>query len=375
MAHLALVDDNQIQRRLLSAMLEQSYDVVAFESGEALLTALVANQGFDLVLLDIEMNGIDGYETCRQLRMLPGCDQLPVIYVSAHDTAPERVAAYQAGGDDFIVKPVAVHELQHKVGATLQQRAEVSALADQSRMAQQVAFTAMTSMGELGVLMDFMRHSAACTGPEAIADSLLAALEAYGLHGVVQVRSRQGALDKSNIPQATSLQTAVMASLRDMGRIFVFGSRGIVNYDCISLLVHNLPIDDEERLGRLRDNLALLAEAAETRLAGIEAVNTLSILQADATQTLTALRTLLSEAAQRMHVARQQNQHHTVELLDSLARLVDSYQMTQIQRDTMREMIEEGIDESLRLHDEAALAEGDFTRVIALLEKLANSNT
>jgi len=374
MARLAIVDDAEVQRRILTVLMEKEHEVGAYASGDAFLAALAAGESFDLILLDIEMPGINGYETCRRMRA-NGYDR-PVVFVSAHDTAPERVEAYQSGADDFIVKPVSVHELQHKVSALLQHSTAIESLANQSRTAQQVAFTAMTSMGELGVLMDFMRQSAGCTTPEAVADVLLTALAAYGLHGVVQVRSSHaGTLDKSNASQASPLQAVVMASLRDMGRIFVFGSRGIINYERISLLVHNLPTDDEERLGRLRDNLALLAEGAETRLAGIEAASALGSLQADASQTLSALRTLLADATNRVHIARQHNQHHMIELFDTLARLIDSYQVTQMQRDTIREMIEDGIEESLRLNDEAALAEGDFTRVIALLEKLANNNT
>jgi CheY-like chemotaxis protein len=375
MARLAVVDDTKIQRHLLVALLEKAHTVSAFPSGDALLAAIGAGAVFDLVLLDIEMPGIDGYETCRRLRADDATANLPVIFVSAHDTSPERVAAYQAGGDDFIVKPVAAHELQHKVSAMLQQRADLSALADQSRTAHQVAFTAMTSMGELGVLMDFMRRAATCPSPTDIADALLMALEAYGLSGAVQVRGPAGSIDRHSQQQTAPLQTSVMESLRDMGRIFVFGSRGIVNYARVSLLAHNLPTDDEDHLGRLRDNLALLAEGAETRLEAMEATTAVGLLQADARHTLDMLRTTLTDAAGRAHAARENNQHHTVELLDTLGRLIDSFNVTPIQRDTIHDLLHDGIEVALRHYDESALAEGDFERVIFMLEKLAKSKT
>jgi CheY-like chemotaxis protein len=375
MARLAVVDDNQIQRRLLSAILEKSHDVATFESGEALLAALESGAAFDLVLLDIEMTGIDGYETCRRLRGREQSENVPVVFVSAHDTAPERVAAYQAGGDDFVVKPVSAQELRHKVDSVLQQQADLNALNDQSRFAQQVAFTAMTSMGELGVLMDFMRRSATCTEPGAIADALMASLEAYGLQGAVQIRGPEGALERASQQQAAPLQASVMESLRDIGRIFVFGSRGIINYAHVSLLASNLPTDDEEHLGRLRDNLALLAEAAETRLTALTAMAAVNLLQSDASRTLDALRATLADATRRSHLARERNQQQTVELLDTLSRLVESYNVTGIQRETVSDLIEDGIESTLRLHDEASLAEGDFDRVIAMLEKLASNKT
>lgn len=375
MARIAVVDDNQVQRRLQTAILEKSHEMTTFESGEAFLTALDAGVIFDLVLLDIEMNGIDGYETCRRIRAKEASAHLPVVFVSGHDTAPERVEAYQAGGDDFVVKPVSVQELRHKVEAVLQQRTELSTLNDQSRMAQQVAFTAMTSMGELGILIDFMRRSAGCTDPAAMADALLCALEAYGLQGAVQIRWPEGSLERSSQQQAAPLQAAVMESLRDIGRIFVFGSRGIINYAHVSLLANNLPTDDEEHLGRLRDNLALLADAAETRLISLTAQATVGALQANAAHTLETLRTTLNDAVQRAHALREQNRRHTVELLDTLGRLIECYNLTTIQRETIQEMIRDGIDVSLGYHDEAAWAEGDFARVVAMLENLARDKT
>lgn len=377
MARLAIVDDSEVQRRLLVALLEKSHEVSAYVSGDAFLAAIApesADAAFDLVLLDIEMPGTNGYETCRRLKAIDANAATPVIFVSAHDDAPERVAAYEAGGDDFIVKPVAANELKHKVSAVLQQRSELSALAAQSHMAQQVAFTAMTSMGELGVLLDFMRRTSACTQSAEIADALLAALEAFGLTGAIQVRDAGGTLDRSSQEQAAPLEAAVMKSMRDMGRIFVFGSRGIVNYTRVSLLAHNLPTENDDHLGRLRDNLALLAEGAETRLAAIEVSNALVLLQSNARHALTVLHDALADAADRAHLARQDNQRHTVELLTTLSRLIEGFELTPFQRETIDELIQEGIEEALAHYDESALAEGDFARVIAMLEQLATRN-
>jgi hypothetical protein len=107
-------------------------------------------------------------------------------------------------------------------------------------------------------------------------------------------------------------------------------------------------------------------------LAPTAAVN---LLQSDASRTLDALRATLADATRRSHLARERNQQQTVELLDTLSRLVESYNVTGIQRETVSDLIEDGIESTLRLHDEASLAEGDFDRVIAMLEKLASNKT
>lgn len=368
-ARIAIVDDAEVQRRILSSLLGKAHEVVTFASGEQFF----AHSGeFDLMLLDIDMAGMNGYEVCRRLRQQEATYSLPVIFVSGHDTTPERVAAYEAGGDDFIVKPVAANEVLHKISAVLQRRQEVSALTDQSREAQKAAFTAMTNVGELGVLLEFMRHCAGSSRSEQIADHLLAALQAFGLKGAVQVRGTDGVLERST-DAAAPLQTSVMESLRNMGRIFVFGSRGIVNYDHVSVLVTDLPTHNEEHLGRLRDHLALLAEGAEARLGAIQADAKVHHLQEGAAETLLMLRKIVAAGASRTMTARRQNQQVTMELLEVLGGLIESLNVSDIQRETLQQTIEDGMESLARVNEEAVLADDQFASVITSLQGLVNA--
>ena len=68
------------------------------------------------------------------------------------------------------------------------------------------------------------------------------------------------------------LQASVLQSMRDIGRIFEMGSRAIINYSHVSLLVENLPTQDPDKVGRLRDHLAVLAESADIRIAALDRV-------------------------------------------------------------------------------------------------------
>ncbi|MBK6637270.1 MAG: response regulator [Rhodocyclaceae bacterium] len=365
---IAVVDDALVLRRIVSALLEKDYDVTAFVGGKDFLES---SAPFDLILLDIDMPGMDGYEVCRRLRAREEGGEVPVIFVSGHDAAPERVAAYQAGGNDFIIKPVNADEVRHKVGAILTQMAERRQLAHHSQTASKVAFEAMTNMGELGAVMDFMRRSAACADAASVANCVLAALLPLGLSGTVQVRMPSGKVNYASLGQATPLQDSVMDSLCSMGRLFIFGSRGIVNYDHVSLLVLDLPTKDEARLGRLRDHLALLAEGAEARLAAIAATDTIVRMHDEVTRTLQALRHTLAETNRRAQDARQNAQRQTIDTLEGLGRMIQSFSITDIQRETVEHTIEDGIEDLLRLYDVASIAETDFSRVVTMLERMA----
>lgn len=369
--HIAVVDDNPPQRMILSRLLESEYQVTAFETGENLLAS---NLVFDTILLDIEMPGLNGYDTCRAFRAKSTGEHIPVIFVSAHDTAPERVAAYEAGGDDFVTKPITAHELRHKLRGAIEHRLRLQELAAQSSTAQQVAFTAMSSMGDLGVVIDFLRHSTGNNTYEALANQLIDAMAAWGLQGVVQVRGRNGHLDRDSAGNMSPLQASVLDNMRDMGRIFELGSRAIINYAHVSLLIQNLPTDDPDKVGRLRDHLAVLAESADMRVASLDAVNERDLQKMGIEVVLTELRCALQRINESTRGNRSNGQRHMLEALEHLSRTLRTLGLTEIQESYVDDLVKETLDETRQYFDEAATLEGEFNEVLTRLERLANSD-
>jgi len=101
-----VVEDNLPNLKMLEAKLRDRYfDVQVATSGAEALGLLDA-QDFDVVLLDVMMPGLDGFEVCRQIKLRPRAVALPVIMITALDTPTDRQAGFLAGADDFLIKPV-----------------------------------------------------------------------------------------------------------------------------------------------------------------------------------------------------------------------------------------------------------------------------
>ncbi|MBL8426562.1 MAG: response regulator [Azonexus sp.] len=264
-----VVDDDAIILDVLRATLAAECELHTFASAEACLGALVDVKP-DLFLLDVSMPVMDGYALCRQLKDDWDTQDIPVVFISASDNNETRMLCYEAGGDDFIQKPFDPAELLSKLGVAGRILAEKKALREQAGYAQRTAMAAMVSMGELGVVLQFLSKSFACNTLDELAAALLDAMQQYDLQAAVQMRIGDEVLTLSHNGRNVPLEVSVLNHVRESGRIFQFKSRCVFNYGQVTLLVKNMPLEDAERCGRIRDNGALLAEGADARLRAIE---------------------------------------------------------------------------------------------------------
>jgi two-component system cell cycle response regulator DivK len=114
-ARILVVEDNPLNLKLVRDVLGAAgYEVVAATSGEEGLR-MAQERPPDLVLMDLQLPGIDGTETMRRLRKGPVADEVPVIAVTAFAMAEDQVNAARAGFDGYIEKPISVRALVGEV--------------------------------------------------------------------------------------------------------------------------------------------------------------------------------------------------------------------------------------------------------------------
>lgn len=264
-----VVEDEPAIQSLLEQTLLEACEVEALSTAEECLARLESTRP-DLMLLDVGLPGMDGTSLCRKLKEDLDTQDIPIAFISGIDTMDARLIAYEAGAQDFISKPFKPAEVLRKVELAKHALDEKRKLHEQAGYAQRTAFAAMTSMSELGVVMQFLSKSFACVDGQAVARAVLDALAQYELSGAVQTYLESGAHCYSAQGTDIPLETSVLNHVRGMGRIFEFKTRGVYNYPYITLLINNMPLNDPDRCGRIRDNLAMLVEGADARLQAIE---------------------------------------------------------------------------------------------------------
>lgn len=120
-SNILIVDDDADIRNVLRLLLQERYEVSEAADGSAAVEYLRSNPDTDLVILDVMMPGMNGYETCDALREFSNA---PVLFLTAKSAQADRISAYSSGGDDFLSKPFSQEELLAKVGSLLRRYKE-----------------------------------------------------------------------------------------------------------------------------------------------------------------------------------------------------------------------------------------------------------
>jgi two-component system cell cycle response regulator DivK len=119
MAKILLVEDNEMNRDMLSRRLQRKGYEVAMAVDGRQGVEMARQGGYDLILMDMSLPEIDGWEATRQLRAAPETVAVPIIGLTAHAMAGDREKALEAGCNDYDTKPVELPRLLSKIEALL----------------------------------------------------------------------------------------------------------------------------------------------------------------------------------------------------------------------------------------------------------------
>jgi len=266
---ILVIDDDDLIAIQLEGILGAFFDIThAPDGADGIIQASRIKP--DLVLLDVEMPDMNGYAVCRTLKTTHETEQLPVIFISVHARTEDRLAGYDAGGDDYITKPFAPDELRRKIGVILRNQQKNVELATQAAHASKVAMAAMASAGDTGRILNFLREIVGFTGFSDIADASLQALAEYELDACIQLRTKHGTLARNHQGFCSPLEESVLTTMSTCGRIVDLGHRSAFNFPHVSIIVNNMPRGSTDQYGRFKDNVAMISEAVDIHMSSLE---------------------------------------------------------------------------------------------------------
>ena len=235
-ATLLIVDDDALARENLRTVFEGAgHRIISVEDAPSALR-LLRKQPCDLVMLDVELPDVDGLALCRLLRAQPAMQQLPVVVFSASDSEDRKVAAFDAGVDDYIVKPSTPRELLSRVNSHLNIAQRESDLLGSNR---ELSFLA--DLGR-GLLRTLYPEQVARRVAGSIFEATNAALSACAVknngHGLaVCVFDREGSAENAELlnlknleKRLTSLSSARAANITNQREFLIRDQQHEVEY-------------------------------------------------------------------------------------------------------------------------------------------------
>ncbi len=117
--HVLVVDDEAAIRTMVARVLGNHYRITAVSSPLEALTAAAREEQINLLLLDVMMPGMDGFELAKRLRLLPSCAKAPIMFLTARDAAGDKIKGIQAGARNYITKPFSIEDLTQRVKKAL----------------------------------------------------------------------------------------------------------------------------------------------------------------------------------------------------------------------------------------------------------------
>jgi CheY-like chemotaxis protein len=195
---------------------------------------------------------------------------LPVVLLTASVCLEDKLQAFEVGCDDFIEEGTTGDEACARITKSIFHRVAADQLSNRLEMANQTARTAMVDNSDLGANIQFLLSVHDCDNLDQLGQMFFRTIERYGLKCSLQMRSEHEIKNMEAHGMAKDLESQLLTQLKDSDRYIDFGARTIVNYDRVSLLIKNMPKDDPEKYGAIKDNTFSLLQGMNARVKSLE---------------------------------------------------------------------------------------------------------
>lgn len=348
LTRILAVDDEPFNLEIIEEiLLDLEFELKMVNSGPECLATV---EGFapQVILLDVSMPQMNGYEVCRKLKANPNTAHIIVMFVSARGTVEERMEGYSVGGEDYIVKPFGHDELRSKLKILNQVIIDKENLEQQVEDATSTAFNAMANSSEMGQIVNYIENIGTINNTKALGEALVHCLKSFDLQSNVEFRTPLAAPQHFALNGACSpIVIELFDMLKHKGRLHEFSHRILVNYELISLLILNMPDHDPDKHGRIRDHVCFIVSVTEQQLRAIMTRAALESQQAKLNDAITMINSKFHGLIELLNDNRKNNEAVFKRLQEELEERIPSMGLDEDQEVFIYRKVDETIQNSV----------------------------
>jgi DNA-binding response OmpR family regulator len=354
--NLYVVDDEMGFLELVADVFEEDYKVSTFKTGQSILEKISEIRP-DILLLGVGLPDMTGYEICQQVKSEDPDDATSVVFISGHDSLDERIKGFNLGADDYLIKPIQMTECLAKIKAISRFQDEKRAIKDQEQFSRDMAFKAMTEASQYGSVIQFVKKAANSQTNTEIAQAIIDICSEFSLNCSVQIRSGEVLSFRAKGGDCSPIEYQLFELLANQGRVYAFKQRYMFNDKHLSILVTNMPIDDESKLGHMNDLMATIVEAGESAILGLARLRALNAI-------LSTMQTALAEITEAFSQQKSETVITMDKMMTSMEDALSSLGLTDEQETFFIRLVESTQDSLLSQFVKSRAIETDLRKMV-----------
>ena len=209
-------------------------------------------------------------DLCEEVFMHADSNLPPIIVLTKSYNLQDKIKAFEIGCDDYLDTSVDKEEVCARVTKSIFHSIANEQLNKRLESATETAHTAMADNSDLGASIQFLLAVHDCDNLDQLGQQFFKTIERYGLRCSLQMRTEMGIKDMEAHGMAKDLESQLLYQLKDTNRYVDFGRRTIINFDRVSLLIKNMPLDDPDKYGAIKDNTFCLVQGVNARVLALE---------------------------------------------------------------------------------------------------------
>jgi CheY-like chemotaxis protein len=353
--------------------LGDQFEVLVAASYEQSLPLVESSAVKLIILMDDDEDGTDSLSLVRQFHEHPNTAEIPLVLLALKAQSLEtRMAFFDAGCDDHI-QGESPFELQMRLMRVIFNKIANDQLKQQLVQANEMAFIAMSDTSDLGVNVQFLLDINHCDNLDEAGMRLFQALKSYNINCSLQIRSRYGVKNMEANGMAKELESTLMTECKDKGRYVDFGRRSIMNYDRVSLLVRNMPVDDKNKYGAIKDNVFSLLQGLDARLNALDNVESLKLESQLVGRLTSRMRELMEEVDEGYHVTMTRIAGAVEDIADGIEREIQFLGMDEAQERAIQKIMEDGIRETNQVFNDGLKLDKGLAEFLGEVEQVFSS--
>ncbi|MEK9767156.1 MAG: hypothetical protein VW274_11825, partial [Thalassolituus sp.] len=221
-----------------------------------------------------------------------------------------------------------------------------------------------------GVNIQFLLDINHCENLDQAGMRLFQALKSYNINCSLQIRSRYGIKNMEANGMAKDLESTLMQECKDRGRYVDFGHRSIMNYGCVSLLVRNMPVDDDKKYGAIKDNVFSLLQGLDARVRALDNAESLKLESTLVVRLAAQMSELMENVDQSYHDVMVRIADAVEDIADGVDREIQFLGMDEQQERTIQKLMEDGILQTNRIFNEGLKVDKNLSSYLELVAKV-----